>query len=164
MAYLGERDFSERQEGKIMHSILHIWRTDVQTNIAPLLDSEFPLYNPEQKSVRSRVTTFTNLDMEANIKSAQQFSEAGWHGVETPVGLGTRCVSCGGETRGWSPEDCTWVENLCMYPGCPYLHATLEEEEIRAMISGHLTRIQREAQWPVAAFDYFKKRLPRRIC
>jgi len=158
-AFLGDREFDEKCVGKLLPYPPRLDEQLVKDKVQQLLDSDFILHNKEFKDEKESFKSFEDVYIPDGMPSPKKRAQAGWYAIETLRETISKCFCCGGEIRYWRETDCPWMEHLCIYPSCPFLHAVLDEEDIRAILAGQTERINREALWPLMVYDYFQKRV-----
>ena len=156
-ALIGLRDPQRSIRGTEVAKQPELHRPLIKANLRELYESDFHLYAADMMELQARARSWGNYYDESPIEEQNRMVVAGWYGQEHPSGMKARCFCCGVEKKMWRADDCPLLAHLKESPGCPYLHAIMEQEEIISLLSGHRESIDRNPRRDITAYDYFKK-------
>ena len=133
----------------------------VKERLHKLEESSFHLYSKEHWEKEKRKETWeAHQDVIPSIvtdKEKEELAEAGWY-VEPHVTTRTvRCFCCGIEVRHMRKDECPMMVHILASPACPYMHAILDEEDIRAIFAGHGQEVCLNHSGSPAVKEYFQK-------
>ena len=156
-ALIGLRDPQRSIRGTEVAKQPELHRPLIKANLRELYESDFHLYAADMMELQARTRSWGSYYDESPIEEQNRMVVAGWYGQEHPSGMKARCFCCGVEKKMWRADDCPLLAHLKESPGCPYLHAIMEQEEIISLLSGHRESIDRNPRRDITAYDYFKK-------
>ena len=156
-ALIGLRDPQRSIRGTEVAKQPELHRPLIKANLRELYESDFHLYAADMMELQARARSWGSYYDESPIEEQNRMVVAGWYGQEHPSGMKARCFCCGVEKKMWRADDCPLLAHLKESPGCPYLHAIMEQEEIISLLSGHRESIDRNPRRDITAYDYFKK-------
>jgi len=156
-ALLGIRDPQRCVRGTEVAVQPKMDQPQVKERVRALIESDFHMYERRMISEAARAASWGRYPNGNPVEKQNRMVTAGWYAQEHPSGKKARCFCCGIEKVSWRPDDCPLLTHLKESPGCPYLHAITEEEDIISLLSGHKEEIKRYPQKKTNAFDYFKK-------
>jgi len=129
----------------------------VQKRLEKLQESSFICYNKKYSQKEERTKTWEeNQDLIPSLK-AEQLAEAGWYVEPHISGPTVRCFCCGIEMRNWGRDDCPMMVHVVASPVCPYMHAIMDEEDIKAIFTGHAQEVRLNNTTVPAVNQYFQK-------
>jgi len=156
-ALIGLRDPQRSVRGREVMSQPELGRPLVKEKLRDLFESDFHMYEDSMVRPEARAESWGNYRDGSPIEERNRMVVAGWYAQEHPSGEKARCFCCGVEKKTWRTDDCPLLAHLKESPGCPYLHAIMEEEEIIGILSGHKESINKNPRRDINAYDYFKK-------
>jgi len=133
----------------------------VREKLQKLRESSFHMYSKEYDDLEERRKTWQdNEDIMPLIATDQErkaLAEAGWY-VELHETMRTvRCFCCGVEIHHMRKDECPMMMHLLTSPVCPYMHAIMDEEDIKAVFAGHAKEINMDPSRSTAVQEYFQK-------
>jgi len=131
----------------------------VKEKLQKLEESSFHMYSKEYGDLEKRKETWqSNEDIMPLITTDQErneLAEAGWY-VELHETMRTvRCFCCGIEVHHMRRDECPTMIHLLASPVCPYMHAIMDEEDIKAVFAGHIKEINPDHSRSPAVQEYF---------
>ena len=133
----------------------------VKLRLKNLQTSTFHMYDKDYWSKESRRETWDKYEESllntVTGREKDELAEAGWYvSLHTTICM-VRCFCCGVEARHMKKDQCPMLTHLLVSPACPYMHAIMEEEEIRAIFAGHKQEVCREPEGSPATHQFFQK-------
>jgi len=156
-ALIGLRDPQRSVRGTEVAVQPELNRPLVKEKLRDLFESDFHMYNERMISAAARAESWGSYPNGNPVEDRNRMVVAGWYAQEHPSGKKARCFCCGIEKKAWRIDDCPLLAHLKESPGCPYLHAIMEEEEIIGLLSGHRESINKNPRRDINACEYFKK-------
>jgi len=133
----------------------------VKLRLKGLQTSTFHMYDKEYCSKESRRETWDKYEESllntVTSKEKDELAEAGWYVSLHVVTCMVRCFCCGVEARHMRKDQCPMVTHLLASPACPYMHAIMEEDDIRAIFAGHKEEVCRQHDTSPATNQFFQK-------
>jgi len=156
-ALIGIRDPQRCVRGTEVARQPDISRPTIKAKIEELVASDFPIHARDMISETDRAASWGRYPSGQPVEKQNRMVTAGWYAQKHPTGKKARCFCCGVERVSWRPDDCPLLAHLKESPGCPYLHAIMDEEEIISLLAGHKDEIKKHPWKGFSAYDYFKK-------
>jgi len=156
-ALIGLRDPQRSVRGTEVAVQPELNRPLVKEKLRDLFESDFHMYNERMISATARAESWGSYPNGNPVEDRNRIVVAGWYAQAHPSGKKARCFCCGIEKKVWRIDDCPLLAHLKESPGCPYLHAIMEEEEIIGLLSGHRESISKNPRRDISAYEYFKK-------
>ena len=156
-ALIGLRDPQRSVRGTEAMLQPELNRPLIKEKLRDLFESDFHMYNESMISATARAESWGTYPNGGPIEEKNRMVVAGWYAQEHPSGKKARCFCCGVEKKTWRTDDCPLLAHLKESPGCPYLHAIMEEEEIIGLLPGHRESINKNPRRDINAYEYFKK-------
>jgi len=129
----------------------------VKERLEKLNKSTYIHYDGRYVDTEKRTETwFDNEDLIPRGEP-EKFVEAGWYVEKHPAGLSIQCFCCGIEKRVWRKDECPMMAHLLESPCCPYMHAVMDEDDIKAVFAGHGGEVKLHHLDSVAAHSYFQE-------
>jgi len=133
----------------------------VKERLRKLEESSFHLYSKEHwKKEKRRETWENNQDVMPSIttdKEREELAEAGWYVEPHKTTRTVRCFCCGIEVHHMRKDECPMMVHLLASPVCPYMHAIVDEEDIKAIFAGHAKEVCLNHSGSPAVQEYFQK-------
>jgi len=133
----------------------------VKDRLDKLKASTFHMYSKENWNKESRRETWEKYENAlvnaVTSREKDELAEAGWYVELHLTSCMLRCFCCGIEIRHMKKDQCPMVMHLLASPACPYMHAIIDEEEIRAIFAGHKQEVCRNHAGSPAADQFFQK-------
>jgi len=133
----------------------------VKERLRKLEESSFHMYSKDHWKIEKRRKTWEdNQDVMPSATTdneKEELTEAGWY-VEPHETIRTvRCFCCGIEVRHMKKDECPMMTHLLASPACPYMHAILDEEDVKAIFAGHTQEVCVNHSGSPAVEQYFQK-------
>ena len=158
-SFLRYREAGVVWRGKEIAEVPDLEDREIKEKIQTLLESVYVLYNSKYQEQEERENSIVGHEELLQGLEATEMAKAGWYVAKECGGPVMRCFCCGGERRNWQPDDCPYMLHLIQNVGCPYMHAILDEEQVRKILAGHQDELNPPGPWPIAVFNQFSKSL-----
>ena len=133
----------------------------VKLKLKNLQTSTFHMYDVEYSSKDKRRETWDQYEESllnmVTGKEKDELAEAGWYVSLHLATCMVRCFCCGVEARHMKKDQCPMLTHLLVSPACPYMHAIMEEDDIRAIFAGHKEEVCRQHESSPATNQFFRK-------
>jgi len=133
----------------------------VKESLEKLKASTFHMYSKDHWRKDSRRETWEKYDESllntVTGREKDELAEAGWYVSLHLATCMVRCFCCGIEVQHMKKDQCPMLTHLLASPACPYMHAIIDEEEIRAIFAGHQQEVSRNHEGSPAADQFFQK-------